>query len=251
MYPAETVMRTDSVSSPASPVIAIIDDEEALRDNLSSFLEHEGFVVWTADSAEQFYRQMAVRQADLVIVDLGLPGEDGLALISHLRNSGRQAIVALTARSAVADRIAGLHAGADYYFVKPVDPYELVAAMEAVLRSRGRLASLEYRDSGQAGHWRLQRVDGELVTPQDVRVRLTASELALLELLMRNRETVMLKTRLLELLYPENGEQDFHTVEVLLSRLRSKVQQVSGQRLPVRAVFGKGLAFIAPCVVVP
>ncbi len=244
-------MRTDSVPAPLPPVIAIVDDEEVLRDNLARFLEHEGFVVWTADSAEQFYRQMAVRQADLVIVDLGLPGEDGLSLIAHLRNAGRQAILALTARSAVADRIAGLHAGADYYFVKPVDPYELVAAMEAVLRSRGRLALSELRDSEQAGQWRLLRVDGELVTPQEVRVRLTATELALLELLMRNRETVMLKTRLLELLYPANSEQDFHAVEVLLSRLRSKVQQASGQRLPVRAVFGKGLAFIAPCMVVP
>jgi len=97
-------------------VIAIVEDEEDFRTEVAAFLEANGFSVWQADSAESFCRKIITTHADLVIIDLGLPGEDGLSLISYLNKTGDLPLVALTACGSVSERIAGLEAGADYYF---------------------------------------------------------------------------------------------------------------------------------------
>jgi DNA-binding response OmpR family regulator len=237
------------ISKPTPFVIAIVEDEEDLRLNVALFLEAQGFGVWTADSAEGFYRQLAVTDADLVIVDLGLPGEDGLSLIAHLNSRGRHAIIAMTARGALQDRIAGLDAGADHYFVKPVDLYELTAAINAVLRKRSTDLQIAAFTTIETGVWRILRGEAVLVTPEAATVGLTSGELRLLECLMNNAEKVISKSQLLELFDqdPENG--DFHRIEVLVSRLRAKVATTTDQRLPLRAVFGKGLVFIGNCSV--
>ena len=230
-------------------VIAIVEDEEDLRLNVARFLEAQGFSVWTAGSAESLYRQLAVTDADLIIVDLGLPGEDGLDLIAHLNSVGRCPIIAMTARSALQDRIAGLEAGADHYFVKPVDLYELTAAINSALRKRSPDRAETSPSTSEAGVWVLLRGEAALVTPAGVTVGLTSGELHLLEYLMNNTEKVFSKFKLLELFDQDPEHGDFHRVEVLVSRLRTKIIGTTGQRLPLRAVFGKGLVFIGACSV--
>ena len=225
-------------------VIALVEDEEDLRLNVAQFLEAQGFSVWTAASAEEFYRRLAVEDADLVIVDLGLPGEDGLGLIAHLNRRGRLPIIVMTARGAVQDRIAGLEAGVLHYFVKPVDLYELTAAIQAVLRQRSPVN----RASSETGAWVLVRSEAVVVTPAGVTVGLTSGELHLLEHLMSNPDKVIAKSVLLEHFGQDAEQGDFHRIEVLVSRLRAKVT-AAGQRLPLRAVFGKGLVFVGPCSV--
>lgn len=225
-------------------VVAIVDDEEDLRLNIGRFLESQGFTVWSADSAESFYRQMVGTHADLVIVDLGLPGEDGLTLISHLNSYGRHAVIALTARGELSDRIAGLEAGADYYFVKPVDLFELAAGINAVLRKRPATASVPSALIADSGIWSILRAAATLMTPHGITVGLTFSEVRLLEYLIGNPEKVFSKEQLLDLFDQNPDITDFHRIEVLISRLRIKVMKISGLRLPVRAVFGKGLAFV-------
>jgi len=236
-----------SHSSEQTPfVIAIVEDEENLRLNVALFLEAQGFRVWTAGSAEDFYRQLAVTEADLVIVDLGLPGEDGLALITHLNTRGRHPIIVMTARGAVQDRIAGLEAGIEHYFVKPVNLYELAAAIQAVLRKRLPVRAAATAASSETDVWVLVRGEAVLITPTGVAVRLTSGELHLLEELMNNAEKILSKSQLLEHCGQDGEHGDFHRIEVLVSRLRAKVS-AAGQRLPLRSVFGRGLVFVGSC----
>ncbi len=224
--------------------IAIVDDEEDLRDNVAAFLEAQGFKTWGADSAESFYRQRVVSSVDLVIVDLGLPGEGGLDLIAYLNTYCNHAVIALTARGALSDRISGLEAGADYYFVKPVDLFELKAAINAVLRKKtGEVKETLQADKDDFGMWEIFLGKAILVAPNGVKVDLTTNEMLLLEILMDGKQEVFSKTQLLDLFGLQFLEGDFHRIEVLISRLRSKVYKISGQRLPLRSIFGKGVAF--------
>jgi len=230
--------------------VAIVDDEEDFSRNVSRFLEAQGFSVWSSDSAENFYRLLAVTHADLVIVDLGLPGEDGLSLIAHLHSYGRYSIIALTARGSLKDRIAGLDAGADYYFVKPVDLYELAAGINAVLRKKHATDELRQTSTdAEPGEWILLRGEALLVTPDGVTIELTSGELRLLEFFMNHAEEVISKFQLLELFGQRYENGDFHRIEVLVSRLRAKVKNVAGHGVPLRAVFGKGMVFVGSCAV--
>ena len=224
-------------------VVAIVEDDDDLRLNTALFLESRGFRVWSVASAEEFYRRLVADHADLILVDLGLPGEDGLSLVKHLHSLNRYSIIVMTARGGLDDRIAGLEQGADYYFVKPVDLYELTAGILAVLRKKK--PSLPLDDVlVPSPVWALNRSEGVLITPTRIAIDLTSHELTLLEHLMNAAEKVFLKTDLLELFWPGSPEADFHRIEVLVSRLRAKVTKVSGLRLPVRSVFGRGMAFI-------
>ncbi len=223
-------------------VIAIVEDEPEIRALVARFLESHGFVVWTADSAESFYRELVGRHTDLVVVDLGLPGEDGLSLIAHLHANGEHAIVALTARGTPDDQSIGLDAGADYYFVKPVDPQLLISGINAVLRRRSGFI-IPPADDG-TGTWLLVQEEGTLVTPNGLSLSLTSREVLLLECLMGHEHAVISKGQLLELFKQGNDEGDFNRIEALISRLRGKVMSASGLRLPVRSVYGQGLSFV-------
>ena len=229
-------------------IIAIVDDEDELCTEIAAFLEMQGYQVWTSDSAEAFYRKKAIQHCDLVIVDLGLPGEDGLSLIEHLNSSYLFPIVALTARGTVSDRIAGLEAGADYYFVKPVDLYELAAGIKTVLRKR---VSIFETPTTEKVSWQVFRAERDLITPQGVLVKLTSREVQLLEYLMSSPETVFTKKDLLKHFNLLAEENDFHSIESVIARLRAKVAAVSTVPLPLRTVFGKGVSFLGKSTVSP
>ena len=104
-----------------APRIAIIEDDPDLRDTMVDYLQSEGYPAWGVESAEFFYRRYAVEKIDIVIVDIGLPGEDGLSVTAHLHGLPELAVIIVSARGTLDDRLAGLRAGADRYLVKPVD----------------------------------------------------------------------------------------------------------------------------------
>ncbi len=230
--------------------VAIIEDDDDLRHNTSLFLSSRGFLVWSAASAEEFFRRLAGEPADVVLVDLGLPGEDGLSVVRYLRSLQRYAIIVMTARGGLEERIAGLEQGADYYFVKPVDLYELSAGILAVLRSH-KHSTQEQDTLISAPEWILKRSEAVLVAPTQISIPVTSHELILLECLMGEAEKIFAKNDLLELFGADTAEADFHRIEVLVSRLRAKVLQISGLRLPLRSVFGKGMTFIGGPEVLP
>jgi len=224
--------------------IAVVEDDEDIRLNVCSFLHKSGFRAWGAESAENFYVGLLRQQADLVVVDLGLPGEDGLSLMQRLAAQGVPAI-ALTARGDLESHIASLNAGALQYFIKPANLHLLVAGIRSQLRHVNLgTSSKKASQAAQILSWRLNRADACLIAPNQNSVPLTSRELELLERLMSANGGLVTKSELLEAMGYADADEGFHRIESQLTRLRRKTLQVSGMVLPIRAVFGKGLVFV-------
>jgi len=124
----------------SKPHLAVVEDEPVLREYIVRFFKGHGYSCWGADSAEGFYREVAVRPTDIVLLDIGLPGEDGLNVARHLSAAGRYGIIIVSARGQVDDRLTGLDVGADAYLVKPVDLRELAATVDNLWRPSPRTA---------------------------------------------------------------------------------------------------------------
>lgn len=223
----------------AVPTIAVVEDDEDIRANLCRFLSKSGFRAWGVESAEDFYVTLLREHADLVLVDLGLPGEDGLSLVKRLATQGI-AVVVLTARGDLSSRITGLETGALQYFVKPTDLNELVAGIRSLLRRVVHPPSV----SSHAMPWQLRVSEAVLVSPDDRPVALTTRELQLLACLARTPGSVVSKAVLIESIGGGEGDDAFHRVESQLNRLRRKTLAETGLPLPVRAVFGRGLVYV-------
>ena len=222
-----------------SPVIALVEDDEDIRTNVCRFLEKSGLRAWGAESAEDFYVRLLGEKADLVVVDLGLPGEDGLSLVQRLSARGIPVVV-LTARGDLDSRLAGLEAGALQYFVKPTDLNELIAG----LRSQLRRAAVQPSTGAQVMPWRLETATAQLIAPNQRAVALTSRELELVACLMAAKGSLVTKQALVETMGTGDVEDGFHRIESQLTRLRRKTLDGTGMTLPVRAVFGKGLVFV-------
>ena len=224
----------------AEHTIAVVEDEEDIRGNICSFLRKSGLQAWGAESAEDFYVRLLRETADLVVVDLGLPGEGGMSLVQRLA-AQQMPVVVLTARGDLESRIAGLDSGALQYFIKPTDLNELVAG----IRSQLRRTSPRGMDGEMLVPWRLDRLAARLLAPNQSAVALTSRELDLVNCLMAAQGALVTKQALTEALGVNEAEDGFHRIESQLTRLRRKTQDATGMALPVRAVFGKGLVFVS------
>lgn len=224
----------------AEATIAVVEDDEDIRGNVCSYLTRSGLRAWGAESAEDFYVGLLRERADLVVVDIGLPGEDGLSLLTRLAAQGVPTVL-MTARADLDSRIAGLEAGALQYFVKPVDMQELVAGIRSQLRNKRLHGAGE---AASAVPWRLDNAGGALWAPNQRSVALTTREMELLSCLLRTPGAVVSKQTLIEAVGARELEDDFHRIESALTRLRRKTLADTGMPLPVRAVFGKGLVFV-------
>jgi two-component system, OmpR family, response regulator QseB len=199
--------------------VLIIEDDELLGDGLASGLSALGFAVDWFRETRTGGRALDSAPYDAIILDLGLPGEDGMTFLNRLRESGSTTpVLILTARDAVASRIAGLDAGADDYLVKPIALQELAARLRAVTRrARGRPeptwhhGDLVYNPASKSVLWK-----GHPVV-------LTSRELALLELLLANPDRVMSKTQILEKMYGWGDELESNAIEVFVYNLRRKI----------------------------
>ncbi|GAA6121803.1 response regulator transcription factor [Acidovorax sp. FG27] len=219
--------------------IAVVEDDEDIRNNVCRYLEKTGFRAWSAESTEDFYVQLLRKRADLVVVDIGLPGEDGLSLVRRLSEMGIAAVL-MTARAEVESRILGLNSGALQYFVKPVDMEELVAG----IRSQLRRGVSQLARPALAPAWRLDRSRARLIAPNQEAVELTSRELELLGCLMAQQGALVTKQDLTEAVGADAAEDGFHRVESQLTRLRRKTLEATRLALPVRSVFGRGLVFV-------
>ena len=224
----------------AEPIIAVVEDDEDIRSNVCRFLARSGFQSWGAESAEDFYVRLLQARVDLVIIDIGLPGEDGLSLLTRLASQGVPTVL-MTARADLDSRIRGLDAGALQYFVKPVDMQELVAGIRSQLRSKRLQGEI---DASVAVPWQLDAANAALRAPKQMLVPLTTRELELLTCLFKTKGVVVSKQILMQAVGGRGLEDDFHRIESALNRLRRKTLEITGTPLPVRAVFGKGLVFV-------
>jgi two-component system response regulator PhoP len=218
--------------------LLLIEDDDALRQGLARQLEAEGYRVdQAADGADGLFLAQEY-PFDLAIVDLGLPKVNGLTIVQRLRAAGRALpLLILTARGSWQDKVAGLEAGADDYVVKPFEYPELAARVKALLRRAMKAASEVLTLGPLAIDFSSQsiRLHGEPV-------ELTAFEYRLLEYLVRERARVVTKQELADYLYPHGEDRDSNVLEVLIGRLRRKLD-ADGRLAPIETVRGRGYRF--------
>jgi len=229
-----------SAESTAPLRIYLIEDDADLREELVVSLAAMGFEVKGYGDAAEFYRALVAQRCDIAVIDVGLPGEDGFSVASHLHEAGGIGVVMLTARSALDDRLRGLQEGADAYLVKPVDVRELAATLRALAR---RLNS--GGNSGKpAPGWQLAEGGWVLRDPERRELSLTTAERAFLTCLFENRGHPVTRDQLIVALGGNTVDFDPHRLDSLASRLRRKAGEV-GINLPLRAVRNTGYVFSA------
>ena len=218
--------------------LLLIEDEAALRQGLKRQLEAEGYRVDEAADGEDGLFQASEYPIDLAIVDLGLPKMSGIAVVEQLREAGRTVpILILTARGSWQDKVRGLEAGADDYLVKPFEFPELAARVKALLRRALKSTS----DTLKLGHFVID-FTAQQVRIADEPVELTTFEYRMLEMLVRERGRVVSKQELADYLYPHDEDRDSNVLEVLIGRLRRKLDP-DGKLYPIETLRGRGYRF--------
>jgi two-component system response regulator PhoP len=220
----------------ANPSLAIVEDNDDLRENWVDFFRNRNYNAWGAESAEAFFRGLAAKPTEIILLDLGLPGEDGLSVLAHLRQTQRYRFVVVTARNTPEDREAAMAAGAYAYFVKPIQIHALLDC----------LAQLRQRPASAAQAWRLDHKKFVLYDPGGQSMPLTTAEYKLLATLMSQPGRIFSKPEIVAALWGTSTERDYHGIEVMLSRLRNKALASLEKPLPIRAVQAIGLVFSAP-----
>ncbi len=248
MTPHESLASPETdplLAAETKPHLLVVDDDERLRNLLSRFLSENGFLVTTAETAAQAREILAVLSYDLIVLDVMMPGEDGMSLTRALKDEGQTTpVLLLTALADVDARISGLEAGADDYLPKPFEPRELLLRVTAILRRttvRQMPSQKQVNDTTvQIGKWRLDQQRGELVdttSATDERVPLTQVEHTLLKALLSRHGVTVSREELAALCSVDAAER---TIDVQVTRLRKKME--SDPKLPryVQTVRGKG-----------
>ena len=205
--------------------ILLVDDEQALREPLAAYLGKQGFTVREAESAAKARSMLQDEPADLVLLDIMMPGEDGLSLCRHLVETRSLPVILLTARGEATDRIVGLEIGADDYVVKPFEPRELVARIRSVLRRSARAEAMPAieRDYGFEG-WRLDPLKRRLTDPEGAVVAISSAEFRLLKAFLDHPRQVLDRDRLLDMVQGREAHLFDRSVDNAISRLRRKVE---------------------------
>ena len=215
--------------------LLLVEDDAALRLGLARQLEGDGYRVDQAGDGEDGLFQAREYPVDLAIVDLGLPKLGGLKVVQSLRGDGRTLpILILTARGSWQDKVVGLEAGADDYLVKPFEYPELAARIKALLRRSLKATS----DVLKLGPLAID-FSAQGVTLHGAPIELTAFEYRLLEYLVRERTRVVTKLELSDYLYPHDEDRDSNVLEVLIGRLRRKLDP-DGTLAPIETLRGRG-----------
>ncbi len=218
-------------------LILVVEDEPTIVDVVVRYLTREGFRTAVANSGEQALQAVAHEQPALIILDVMLPGLDGLGVLRHLRASGNLPVVLLTARSDEVDRVVGLELGADDYVSKPFSPRELVARVRAVLRrTRPEPAAPALLTLGPL---QLDPASRTLLC-HGLPVPLTGREFDLLAFLMRHTNHVFTREQLLDQVWGYTFAGDLSTVTVHIRRLREKIERDPANPLLLQTVWGVG-----------
>jgi len=221
--------------------ILVVDDDPDLRALLADYLARQGLEVAVAEDGRAMDAWLARTPADLIILDLMLPGEDGLTLTRRLRSQSDIPIIMLSARGEAVDRIVGLEVGADDYLSKPFDPRELLARIRAVMR-RHSSAGPKCDEVICFGPYRLYPGLREL-RRGDAVVALTRSEMDLLQVLATNAERVLDRDLLLDLLKGYERSPFDRSIDVQIARLRAKIEPEIKSPRYIRTVWGRGYMF--------
>ena len=236
---------TDAVPT----TLLLVDDEPTLREPLAEYLTGQGFVVHEADSAAAARSWLAQASADLVLLDIMMPGEDGLSLCRHLVEARDLPVILLTARGEATDRIVGLEIGADDYVTKPFEPRELVARIRSVLRRAERAPpapgeDFVYRFEG----WELDPLKRKLIDPEGTTIPLSTAEFRMLRAFCDHPRQVLDRDRLLDLVQGREAQLFDRAVDNQVSRLRRKIEADSREPQLIQTVRGGGYRLAADVV---
>jgi len=206
--------------------VLVVEDDREIAGALRRSLRLEGYDVRISEDGEQALTESGVFEPDLVVLDLGLPGLDGIEVCKQLRENGDVPVLMLTARDGTVDRVAGLDSGADDYLVKPFDREELLARLRALLRRRPPRGSAFLT----VGDLRLNPDTREVLRGERA-IQLTAREFELLEYLMRNERLVVSRQALLDDVWGYDAFAETNTVDVFISNLRRKLEEGGEERI--------------------
>ena len=228
--------------------ILLVDDERTLREPLAQYLSRNQCRVMQAQNAQSARKTLGTRVFDLVVLDIMMPGEDGLSLCRYICEILNTPVMLLTARTEDADRIVGLELGADDYMVKPFNPRELLARARAIIR-RARSLPPSMRIAAartiRFGDWTLLTTQRELITDDGVVVPLTSREFKLLQIFLLHPNVVFSRDALLDLAQGREAMPYNRTIDNQVSRLRRKIEPDVKNPRYIRTVWGGGYAFIA------
>ncbi len=231
-----------------APHVLLVDDDQRIRTMLAAFLREHGLRVSLAADGQQMFSAFEMARIDAVVLDVMMPGEDGISLCRRLRGISTVPIILLTAITGETDRIVGLEVGADDYVTKPFNPRELLARIRAVLR-RVAMLSAEPRDSRKALYrfagWRLDPTRRTLVSPQGVLTDLTSGEFDLLVAFAEHPQRVLNRDQLLDLARGRSSVSFDRSIDVQISRLRRKIEANPQEPMLIKTVRNEGYFFAA------
>jgi two-component system, OmpR family, response regulator len=232
----------------ASKKILIIDDDREIRNDLKEYLRSHDYEVSAAENAVAARRMIQAEKPDLILLDIMMPGEDGLSLCRSLSRLIQAPVIFLSARTDQVDKIVGLELGADDYVCKPFDPRELLARIRSVLR-RNRaemvVAQAENERYFEFDRWTLDTARRSLRRDDEVMVSLSSSEFKLLTLFLQRPQIVLSRERIVELSHSDNVDVFDRSVDSQISRFRRKIERDPKNPEIIKTVWGGGYVFAA------
>ena len=248
------MINTTSALTADSKRIIVVEDDRDFRESLVEYLVLSGFDVTGVESALEFYQCISRQKYLLVILDIGLPDQNGLVIAEYVRNNTDMRIIMLTAQSGLEKRISAFQSGADIYLSKPVDFTELSASLYSILGRVDKTISIPQEPKKnlpafqqEAKPWIL-RSDWTLYTPKGDEIKLTSKEFDLLQKLALAPETVVTRKNLLSTLDYKDNELGNRSLDALIHRLRCKKKQYN-YGIPVKTSHSLGYSFSAPIVI--
>lgn len=236
---------TIAVMNSKSDRVIVVDDDTELRALLRRFLSEHGFETRAVESGTALDRELLRNPADVIVLDLMIPGEDGLAICRRLRAAGDQTpIVMLTARGDPIDRIVGLETGADDYLPKPFEPRELVARLSAVLRRTRGMRAVLLDDAVTVGSLEIN-LSTRTVKRDSTSLKLSSREFALLEALLQSRGRPLSRAQLIERALGRDAEVTDRAVDVHIARLRRAIGDRADTPELIKTVWGVGYVLVS------
>lgn len=236
--------------------VLVVDDDREIRDLLSGYLKKNGLRVTTAADGRQMRAFLEADRVDLVVLDLMMPGDDGLVLCRELRAGKHKAtpILMLTARNDDTDRIVGLEMGADDYLAKPFVARELLARIKAILRRTRMLPpNLQVTEAGQLiafGDWQLDTTARHLLDKEGTAVALSGAEYRLLRVFLDHPQRVLSRDQLLNLTQGREAELFDRSIDLLVSRLRQRLRDDAREPAHIKTVRSEGYVLAMPVEIV-
>jgi two-component system OmpR family response regulator len=228
--------------------VLIVDDDEDIQSLLEEYLRKNGFDAQAVADGKSMWAALAIRPVSMVVLDLMLPGEDGLSLCRQLRSKSQVPVLMLTARGEAVDRIVGLESGADDYLPKPFDPRELLARIRSILRRAKSLPAdteVDIPEAFEFSGWKLDTQARNLYAPDGVVVPLSGAEYRLLLIFLQNSNVVLSRDQLSNFTFGRDADPLDRTIDMQVSRLRERLREQAREPEIIKTVRGKGYVMAA------